>query len=82
MSKKPKIWKEWKEINESRYELPEIFDIGMASRFGWHIVKTDNKDWYLTPFKTFKTKETAMLKAQSLILKEFRKIQKIMRDKV
>ena len=83
---KPKIWNEWKEVNKSRYELPEIFDIGMASGLGWCIVKCsdvkDGKYWYLTPFKTFKTKEAAMLKAQSLILKEFKKIQKVIKDKV
>ena len=95
MSKaKPKIWKEWNLIRHSKdydnnysyYWRPLEFK---TKWYVWASVSTKNDegnnyimsnifDW----IKPFKTKEAAMLKAQSLILKEYREIQQVMRDKV
>lgn len=83
---KPKIWKEWKTIaiNSCYYlDIPKIQC--NASVVAYEI----KDDFYLNLVidgvrinRDFKTKEAAMLKAQMLILKEFKKIQKVMRVKV
>ena len=75
---KPKIWEEWKRENRGlRYSLIP------SNHFCFFVYKM-KKGWTLsfTDWDYFKTKEAAMLKAQSLILKEFRKIQQVMRDKI
>mgnify|MGYP001559625753 CR=1 FL=1 len=72
---KPKIWKEWRKASDITY----ILSIPYLSQ----IMCGNGSIWYVSGTKIiFKTKEAAMLKAQSLILKEFRKIQQVMRDKI
>ena len=81
---KPKIWKEWIRITTVWEDAHTL----RISRFNTLVFQKEyNGLWYITQLGLidkliFKTKEQAMLKAQSLILKEFREIQKVMRDKV
>ena len=82
---KPKIWKEWKEIainNCYSLDIPKLqcnaSIVAYESKVGFYLIlvidgKCINRD--------FKTKEQAMLKAQSLIIKELKKIEKVVKKK-
>ena len=75
--KQAKIWKEWKYIGYWFVDIPCMYCIVWKVGKLWKI----HSNYLETPIGSFKTKEQAMLKAQSLILKEYRKIKKVMRDK-
>lgn len=71
---KPKIWKEWKE-NDGYINLNlglELNNLQPIRIFE----ANDGTFWFRTPTACFKTKEQAMLKAQSLIFDELIKILK------
>ena len=76
---KPKIWKEWKKNGYHSYIIKlnsvKTYVVNELMNLRWVIIS--NKQYQ----QEFKTKEQAMLKAQSLIIKEFKKIEKVMRDK-
>ena len=84
MTNKPKIWKEWKRVIGRNWEI-KLLHLPQCS-VSWNQYKKGYQigclNLLLLMNGNFKTKEQAMLKAQSLILKEFRKIQQVMRDKV
>ena len=78
---KHKIWKEWEELPPSscypRYWVCDIYPNCLYAS----IFQNEENGKYYFNYSDFKTKKAAMLKAQSLILKEYREIQQVMRDK-
>ena len=85
----PKIWKEWEEVAKDNLYTLDL-EIEKMSFFHIVVVKYQSLEKFHLNVKilgntndcwSFKTKEQAMLKAQELILKEYKKIQKVMRDK-